>query len=328
MIPLLVSVSTNEKSFNTTRTDWFYSDANGLKRDNYKSSIGYSNIYNEWDNTSQATIKDDGKPVGSFVSVENELSINRGAFISDSGYQTSSVSTYSATFTPSFSLFPGVALRGSVKLLVSATFDVEAGTPMNLVCALKPTDAWALRWTGIPQLDRIIFSSGREVWSFVQESVFDCPKAVDTLFDVSYDIKMEFNDNFKDTWRFGIKAIHNLVSSSWNNIILKPILPALAQIPLIRAKRAITPTAPLVDEEPLLEPIEHKPLTRKKRDATSTQPFPLKPSAPELIHVDLPALTNEIPTNDDETAVELMVKRNRPRRSLLFKCFFNRKQKP
>lgn len=301
MVPLLVSVSTNEKSYNTTRADWFYTDSNGLKRDDYKSAIGYSNILNEWNNTSQATIKDDGQAVGSFVSVQDELSINNGVYPSSTGFGTSSVSTYSATFTPTFALFPGISLRGSVKLLISATFDVEAGTPVNLVCALKPTESWALRWTGIPQVDRVIFSSGREVWSFVQESVFDCPKLTDTLFDVSYDMQMSFTQSIKDTWRFGIKAIHNLVSSSWNNITLKPIAPVIAQRAAVKMKRETTP--------------QHQ-----------YTPLNLSPSAPELDADEYPALYPELdPTNIEQRAVqEISQKKKRS----LFGKLFKRKQKP
>lgn len=318
MLPLLVSVSTAESSYNTTRADWFYSNESGLQRDRYSRSIGYSNATNEWNNTSQATIKDDGIPVGSFVSVSDGTTTSGGVTVSDTGFIPGTISTYAASFEPSFALFPGIKLRGSVKVMVAATFDVERGTPSNVICAIKAEQNWALRWTGVPQIDRIIFESGREIWSFVQEYVFDCPKAENTTFDASYEIKMEFSSSYKDVWRFGLKAIHNLISSSWNNITLKPIAPAGDFIPSIRHKREITTSV----KEPIV--------LRKKREAIMREPLILQPSAPdsEKEVERQPAFTPDLTPTDDETAVELMVKRNKPKKFVLFKCLFKRKQKP
>lgn len=242
----------------------------------------HSRATNQWNNTSQATIKDDGQTVGSFVSVSDELSIDDGAFISDTGFTPQSITTYSVTITPSFVPFPGVKLRGTVKLMVAASFDVEAGTPTNLLCALKPTKNWAIRWTGIPQVDRVIFESGREVWSFVQEAVFDCPHAEDFLFDVTYDVQMTFAKSIQDVWRFGVKAVHNLLSSSWNNITLKPIAlvsdrhkrSAAMTYPPVMEK----PSAPLYDEPPALYPELNPTLLDNNIPEPQDQRKPKKPT--------------------------------------------------
>ncbi|UHM27584.1 MAG: hypothetical protein SaPV3_gp3 [Sanya permutotetravirus 3] len=106
-------------------------------------------------------------------------------------------------------------------------FVVSQGGFQSLVCAVKPSSDFVVKWTGQPQVDYYITKAGKYMVSAFVDVIMTCHGAKPLVFDLEW--KLQFGNTWQNGWNFIIDTAITAISNAWFDFSMTPLLPVYKQ---------------------------------------------------------------------------------------------------
>lgn len=153
---------------------------------------------------------------------------------------------------------------------------VNGGTLSSLVCSVKESAFWKLKWTGAPMIDYYITKAGKQIAYASLDFIMQCNTSNAAPLDYYFDWELTFNTTFNNGWNYILGTIVDVTVADWLDYSMIPWVgvtstrqPRSANIQLY--PELPRPTAPQLElEQPQNETELATSLTEPKKKKAKT----------------------------------------------------------
>lgn len=213
----------------------FYADSSGVHLDPPTDPSRRLYLYQEtYEQEIEASATDDGAVVGALASYYDPSSyavVYEKMDIPDFDVTRTNPDLATITVSPKSSPFAKnwqkIKILDAVHIQWRSNFVVAQGGFQSLVCAVKPSQDFVVKWTGQPQVDYYVTKAGKYMVSAFVDIIMTCKGAKPLDFDLEW--KLQFGNSWTNGWNFIIDTAITAISNSWFDFSMVPLLPVRKQ---------------------------------------------------------------------------------------------------